>query len=186
MGDVVLVSRAYAFAAERHTGQFRKGKKKEAYINHPIEVAGLVTIATTGKDHALIAAAVLHDTVEDTTATLADVGQLFNAKVASLVAEVTDDKSLEKTTRRKAQVDGMRIKSDGAKMIKIADKISNLRGIRQLTHEEWPLDKQEEYLTFSREVVDAARGANAWLESVFDEVALDLEKHLADLTRKAE
>ncbi|MFM8594850.1 MAG: phosphohydrolase, partial [Chloroflexota bacterium] len=61
MGDVVLVTRAYAFAAERHTGQFRKGKKREeAYINHPIEVAELVTIATKGKDHTLIAAAVLH------------------------------------------------------------------------------------------------------------------------------
>lgn len=185
MGDVVLVTRAYAFAAERHVTDRRKGASKEPYINHPIEVAELVAIATEGRDPSLIAAAVLHDTVEDTTATLADVGQLFDAKVASLVAEVTDDKSLEKPARRKAQVDGMRVKSDGAKMIKIADKISNLRGIRKLTHDEWPLDEQKEYLTFSREVVDAARGANAWLERVFDEVALDLEKHWAETAQKA-
>ena len=185
MGDVVLVSRAYAFAAERHTGQFRKGKEqKEAYVNHPIEVAELVTIATKGKDHALIAAAVLHDTVEDTAATLADLGELFNAEIASLVAEVTDDKSLERDVRRRKQATEMKHKSDGAKMIKIADKISNLRGIIKLTHEEWPLEGQQAYLTFSREVVDAARGANVWLERVFDEVALDLEEHLNKSTGK--
>ena len=186
MSDVVLVSRAYAFAAERHSGQCRDGEKPQPYINHPIEVAELVTIATKGKDHTLIAAAVLHDTVEDTSATLAELGKLFNARIASVVAEVTDDKTLEKTERRQAQIDGMHGKSDRAKMIKIADKISNLRGIKTLTLNDWPLENQVEYLAFSRKVVDAARGANAWLERVFDEVALDLEKHLADLTRKAE
>ena len=184
MGDVVLVSRAYAFAAERHVSAKRKGENKEPSINHPIEVAELVAVATEGRDPNLIAAAVLHDTVEDTSATLADLGRLFNAEVARLVAEVTDDKSLEKDARRRKQATEMKHKSNGAKMIKIADKISNLRGIKSSPPTDWKLKDQEEYLEFSRMVVKGARGANVWLERVFDEVALDLEEHLGKRSGK--
>src|SRR5258708_38713877 len=127
MKDILLISRAWNFAAQRHTTQRRKGDAQEPFVNHLAEVAELVATATEGRDANLVAAAVLHDTVEDTATLPGELASIFNADVAGLVAEVTDDKRLDKAERKKLQVEHAAAISARAKILKLADKKSNLR-----------------------------------------------------------
>ena len=178
MTNPVLVSKAYAFAAERHTDQRRKGLKKEPYINHLVEVADLVTAATGGSDPNLTAAAALHDTMEDTGTTYQELEKIFNKDVADLVAEVTDDKSLPKQTRKDLQVRKTPGKSPRAKIIKIADKISNLKSIVKSPPGDWSVERKRKYLEWARQVIAGARGVNASLDTLFNQAALELEAEL--------
>jgi (p)ppGpp synthase/HD superfamily hydrolase len=102
--NTVLVTRTADFAARRHVDQRRKGAAREPYINHLAEVAHLLSEATDGEDGALIAAGFLHDTLEDTETEYEELQAIFGQDVASLVAEVTDDKSLPKAERKRLQV----------------------------------------------------------------------------------
>ena len=129
MNDCLLIVRAFDFAARKHSDQRRKGAAREPYINHLAEVAELVARASEGTDPELIAAAILHDTVEDTATTKAELTELFGVEVANLVGEVTDNKSLEKEGRKRLQIETAPHKSLRAKVIKLADKTSNLRAI---------------------------------------------------------
>jgi len=122
-----LVSEAADFAARRHTGQQRKGRGNEPYVNHLAEVANLLSISTDGTDAELVAAGWLHDTIEDTATTREELAQTFGERVAALVVEVTDDMTLPKAERRQKQIVDAPRKSPGARLIKIADKISNIR-----------------------------------------------------------
>src|SRR3981081_3578810 len=122
-----LISEAADFAARRHTGTARKGRGNEPYINHLAEVADLLATVTDGADAELVAAGWLHDTIEDTETTREELAQKFGARVAALVVEVTDDMTLPKDQRRQQQIIDAPKKSPGAKLIKIADKISNIR-----------------------------------------------------------
>jgi (p)ppGpp synthase/HD superfamily hydrolase len=174
VNDVLLISRAWNFASQRHVAQKRKGKAQEPYVNHLAEVAELVANATDGRDANLVAAAVLHDTVEDTATLTAELESVFNSDIANLVAEVTDDKSLEKTVRKRLQVERAATKSERAKIIKLADKTSNLRSLLKSPPDDWSLQRRREYLDWALEVASGLRGANAWLEAQFDEAAEQL------------
>ncbi len=171
MNDIEKLARAYDFAAARHTGQRRKGEAAEPYINHLTEVAGLVAEATGGADADLVIAAILHDTVEDTKTTFEDLTERFGARVAALVAEVTDDKSLPKEERKRLQIEHAGHASAGAKIVKIADKTSNLRALAASPPAGWPAERKAEYLAWARQVVDRCRGVNPWLEARFDAAA---------------
>src|SRR5579872_4106324 len=122
-----LVSEAAELAARRHNGMARKGRGNEPYINHLVEVANLLSTATDGADAELVAAGWLHGTLEDTGTTREELARSFSERVASMVVECTDDMSLPKAERRRLQVVDASHKSPGAKLIKIADKISNIR-----------------------------------------------------------
>src|SRR5215468_8091062 len=121
-----LVSEAAEFAARRHNGMARKGRGNEPYINHLAEVANLLATASDGADAELVAAGWLHDVIEDTDTTREELAEKFSDRVASLVVECTDDMSLPKAERRRLQVVNASHKSPSAKLIKIADKISNI------------------------------------------------------------
>jgi (p)ppGpp synthase/HD superfamily hydrolase len=121
--------RAADAAARWHAHQRRKGAAKEPYINHLLEVASLVAEATHGNDPDLVVAALLHDAVEDQQVPPEMIAREFGPKVAAIVGEVTDDKSLEKTERKRLQVETASKKSTQARLIKLADKTSNLRSI---------------------------------------------------------
>src|SRR4029453_12189305 len=127
LAGLLLVSEAADFAARRHTGQPSKGRGNEPYVNHLAEVANLLSVATGGTDAELVAAGWLHDTIEDTATTREELAQKFGERVADLVAEVTDDMRLPKSERRRLQIVESPGKSSSAKLIKIADKISNIR-----------------------------------------------------------
>ena len=163
-----LVSEAAELAAHRHNGMARKGRGNEPYLNHLAEVANLLASATDGADAELVAAGWLHDTIEDTDITRAELAQTFSERVASLVVECTDDMSLPKTERRRKQIEDAPHKSPGAKLIKIADKVSNI-GARihsDPTAEE--RDDLADYTGWAEQVVAGCRGGNAWLDTRFD------------------
>jgi len=166
---VVTLMRALDFAARRHRDQRRKGAAAEPYINHLTEVALLVAEATQGKDPLAVLGALLHDTIEDTATTKEELEAEFGAAVATLVAEVTDDKRLAKQVRKRLQVETARHKSRRAKLIKIADKTSNLRSIIESPPVNWDTTRRREYFEWAAEVVEECRGADARLEARFDE-----------------
>lgn len=175
MTTIILVTKAYHRAAIWHVGDKRKGEAQEPYINHLTEVAELVAEATNGEDINLIIAAVLHDAIEDTDVTHDQIAAEFNQDVAGLVAEVTDDTSLPSEERKRLQVEMVPRKSARARMLKIADKTSNLRSIRNSPPTNWSPERKRNYLKWARSVVAGARGQNIYLEIAFDEAASALE-----------
>ena len=164
-----LVSEAADFAARRHTGQQRKGRGNEPYVNHLAEVANLLSIATDGAAAELVAAGWLHDTIEDTATTREELAQKFGERVAALVVEVTDDMILPKDQRRQKQIVDAPRKSPGAKLIKIADKISNIRARIVPQPNQAARDDLIDYVAWAEKVVAACRGVNAVLDRLFDE-----------------
>lgn len=168
MSDTLLLARVYDFAARMHVGQTRKGAAAEPYINHPCEVGGLLAQACGGADTVLIAGGVLHDTVEDTAATEAELAALFGDEIAALVMEVTDDKSLPKAERKQLQIVHAASASPRARMLKLADKTSNLRSLAASPPVGWPAARCADYIDWSEAVVAGCRGHNAWLEETYD------------------
>jgi (p)ppGpp synthase/HD superfamily hydrolase len=164
-----LVSEAADFAARRHSGMARKGRSNEPYVNHLAEVANLLAIATDGTDAELVAAGWLHDTIEDTKTTREELAQKFSKRVAALVVDVTDDMTLPKDQRRQQQIIDAPNKSPGAKLIKIADKISNIRAriLPQPSQDE--REDLIDYVAWAEKVVAGCRGVNAALDRMFDE-----------------
>jgi (p)ppGpp synthase/HD superfamily hydrolase len=165
---VLLVARAFDFAARRHVAQRRKGEAAEPYVNHLAEVAALLAEATDGKDAALVAAGLLHDTIEDQGVTQAELEDAFGATVAKLVAEVTDDKELDWEERKRLQVALAPTKSKRARLIKLADKTSNLRSIARDAPETWSTKRQHDYVEWATKVIAGCRGSNPRLETAFD------------------
>ena len=164
-----LVSEAADLAARRHNGMARRGRGSEPYINHLAEVANILAEVTDGDDAELIAAGWLHDTVEDTGVTREKLAQEFGERVAALVMEVTDDMSLPKTKRREMQIESAPHKSPNAKLIKIADKISN---IRARIHSDPTAEQRADltdYVDWAEQVVAGCRGVNVALDRLFDD-----------------
>ncbi|MBW7969257.1 HD domain-containing protein [Bradyrhizobium sp. BR 10289] len=169
LSPVRLISEAADLAARRHNGMARKGRGNEPCINHLAEVANLLATATDGADAELVAAGWLHDTIEDTDTTRAELAQTFSERVASLVVECTDDMSLPKALRRRKQIEDAPHKSPGAKLIKIADKISNTGGRIQTDPSAEERDDLADYVEWATQVVAGCRGGNAWLDEKFDD-----------------
>ena len=169
LSGIRLVSEAAELAARRHLGRQRKGRGDEPYINHLAEVANLLSIACNGLDAELVAAGWLHDTIEDTDTTHDELAQRFGLRVANLVEEVTDDMTLAKSERRRLQVLEAPKKSAGAKQIKIADKISNVRARIFFEPEAEQREELTDYLAWAEQVVAGCRGVNPRLDALFDE-----------------
>ena len=174
---LMRLTEAYDLAARRHAGQSRKGAASEPYVNHVADVARRVARSPQATD-AVVLAAVLHDTVEDTDTALAEIETIFGAEVAGYVAEVTDDKSLPKEERKRRQIAEAPSKSDGAKRIKLADKASNLESLISSPPHFWDITRKREYLAWARAVVAGLRGVDEQLERDFDDVAARAEQVL--------
>ena len=170
--------KAIAFAAHKHRDQRRKGAEASPYINHPIAVANLLASTGGTTDIDVLCAAVLHDTIEDTETTFDELAAEFGSRVASVVREVTDDKSLPKDRRKQLQIEHAPHLSPEARCVKLADKICNVRDILA-SPPDWPLQRKQAYLDWAHAVVAGLRGANPALEAMFDkEIA-----RKGDLTR---
>ena len=169
LSPIRLVSEAAELAAHRHNGMARKGRGSEPYINHLAEVANLLATATDGVDAEIVAAGWLHDSIEDTDTTRAELAQTFSERVASLVVECTDDMSLPKAERRRKQIEDAPHKSSGAKLIKIADKISNIGSRIRSDPSADERDDLADYTGWAEQVVAGCRGGNAWLDTKFDD-----------------
>jgi len=167
--NVGVLLAAIQFSAEMHRDQRRKGVDASPYINHPIEVAAMLANIGGVQDEATLAAAVLHDTVEDTRTSPAELEATFGAAIRRLVQEVTDDRSLPKAERKHLQAEHAPQLSPSAKLIKIADKISNVREVTDSPPADWSLERRREYLDWAERVVAGCRGVNSALESRFDD-----------------
>ena len=165
--DVALILKAAEFAAHKHRTQRRKGAGQRPYIGHCIEVARLIADVGKVEDSNVLAAALLHDTVEDTDTTRDEIRKEFGSVIDELVAEVTDDKSLDSPVRKEAQVTHAPHLTEGAKVIKLADKISNVREIGVDPPETWPLKRRQEYFDWAERVVAAIGRVNPSLEELF-------------------
>jgi len=169
---------ALKFAAHKHRDQRRKGVDASPYINHPIEVAEVIACTGGVVDLATLQAAVLHDTIEDTQTTAEELEEVFGAEVRGLVEEVTDDKSLPKAERKRLQIEHAPHLSEKAKVIKIADKLCNVRDVIHYPPAHWSLERRQEYLRWTRAVVAGCRGANPAMEAYYDQVVAEGESAL--------
>jgi len=176
MQELRQVLKAADTAARWHVHKRRKGPAEEPYINHLLEVAMLVAEATGGSDTNLVVAALLHDAIEDCEVPRELIAEAFGEDVASIVVEVTDDKSLPKPDRKIAQIETAAKKSPRAKVLKLADKTSNLRAIAESPPKDWSVKRRIEYLHWARGVVEGLRGVNPKLEAQFDEAARAAER----------
>jgi guanosine-3',5'-bis(diphosphate) 3'-pyrophosphohydrolase len=166
--DISLLLKAVKFSAEKHKTQRRKGAEGSPYINHPIDVAEMLWNAGSVRDIHVIVAAILHDTVEDTRTTPAEIEEHFGPEVRSLVQEVTDDRSLPKPERKRLQIEHAPHLSVGAKQLKLADKISNIHDVAFAPPADWSYQRRVDYVTWADRVVNGLRGCNEGLEQLFD------------------
>jgi GTP diphosphokinase / guanosine-3',5'-bis(diphosphate) 3'-diphosphatase len=166
--EVAPLLRALEFAARKHRDQRRKDQEASPYINHPIQVSSLLAHDGGVRDLSTLCAAILHDTVEDTETSLEELVEQFGAEIAGLVAEVTDDKSLDKARRKQLQIEHAPELSAKAKLVKLADKICNLRDMASSPPASWSLERKREYFDWAKRVVDGLRGTNPALEQLFD------------------
>jgi guanosine-3',5'-bis(diphosphate) 3'-pyrophosphohydrolase len=171
MSDTTLLLRAANFAARHHSKQKRKGSSGEPYINHPIAVAELIAGVGRVTDALTLASALLHDTVEDTDATIEDIEREFGPEIRGIVAELSDDKSLPSAERKRLQVVNAPNASRRAKIVKLADKSVNVADITRDPPPDWPLARRRAYVEWAKEVVAGCRGTNTALEKHFDTVA---------------
>ncbi len=170
MNAVPQLIDALAFAAHKHRDQRRKNVAASPYINHPIALANVLANEAGITDTEVLCAAILHDTVEDTETTLPELTERFGPVIARIVGEVTDDTSLPKAQRKQLQVEHARYLSRAAKLVKLADKICNLRDVAEDPPANWSRERRIEYFEWAKRVIDGVRGVHAGLEAAFDAV----------------
>ncbi len=165
-----LILKALAFAADKHRNQRRKDREASPYINHPIALASVLCNEAGISDETVLAAALLHDTVEDTDTTEAELSAHFGPAVCRVVMEVSDDKALPKVERKRLQVLHANQISHQAKLIKLADKICNLRDIHHRPPADWSAERRTRYREWAKAVIDQVRGSQPELERLFDDI----------------
>jgi guanosine-3',5'-bis(diphosphate) 3'-pyrophosphohydrolase len=177
---------ALKFAAESHKDQVRKDKTRLPYIYHPVAVAENVMRAGV-RDPEIVAAALLHDTIEDCGVSSNTIASIFGDRVAEIVRECSDDKSLSKVERKKLQIVHAATVSHGAKIVKLADKLANLTDLLHSKPEAWSEEEVVGYVVWAYHVVKAIGNVNADLTARLSAVFLrlgiigmvgDLEKEL--------
>ena len=169
MDHVARLIKAVDFAALKHRRQRRKDAEASPYINHPLSLARVLKLEAGVDDIDVLVAAILHDTVEDTQTTVEELAREFGAQVAGIVAEVTDDKALPKPEKKRLQVENAPHLSPGARLVKLADKICNLRDVVDSPPAHWPMERRRAYFEWAKAVIDGLRGAHPGLEKLFDE-----------------
>ncbi len=172
---ILLIMKALSFAACKHMNHRRKGKFQEPYINHLVEVAEMVARATGGRDPVAVAAALLHDVVEDTETEREELEQEFGSEIATIVAELTKDKHLSRDENRKREVQRVKTYSPRARIIRLADKLNNLQWLDKSPPAKWSPERCLDYVHFARRVVAVLRGTDAELEAQFEQLANKLE-----------
>lgn len=162
------ILKAVAFAAEKHRHQRRKDAAASPYINHPIGLADVLANEGGITDAEVLCAALLHDTIEDTETSVEELIALFGEAVTHFVLEVTDDKNLPKDQRKRLQIEHAPHISRQAKLVKLADKICNLRDILDSPPADWDRTRKQAYFDWAERVVAGLRGTHAGLEEIFD------------------
>jgi GTP diphosphokinase / guanosine-3',5'-bis(diphosphate) 3'-diphosphatase len=161
--------RALEFASRKHSTQRRKDAAASPYINHPIALVSILAVEARIRDPDVLCAALLHDTIEDTETSGDELERHFGARIAGIVSEVTDDKDLEKHHRKRLQIEHAHALSPAAGLVKLADKIANLRDVAESPPRDWDLKRRQEYFEWAKSVVDGIRNVPPVLRRLFDE-----------------
>lgn len=168
--ELKLLIRALTFAANKHRNQRRKNVAASPYINHPISLVNILCNEVHITDINVICSALLHDTVEDTETTAEELTTEFGQYISDIVMEVTDDKTIEvKQKRKQLQIEHASHISEPAKLLKLADKISNLRDLANDPPATWSRQRKCEYFDWAKQVIDQLRGTHSELEELFDQ-----------------
>ncbi|MBT8120360.1 MAG: HD domain-containing protein [Gammaproteobacteria bacterium] len=167
--DLKLILKALEFSARKHKNQRRRDIEASPYINHPISLANILCNEAHVTDVNVICGALLHDTIEDTETIAEELEAEFGVEIKDIVMDVTDDTSLHRHERKQAQIDHAPHICNQAQLIILADKISKLRDMSLNPPPSWSLDRRQEYFDWAKKVIDQLRGANAILESIFDD-----------------
>lgn len=175
-GDLKLLLKALAFSAYKHSSQRRKDVEASPYINHPISVANILCNEGHINDTDVICGALLHDTIEDTDTSPEELETEFGKTIRDIVMDVSDDTTLVKAERKRLEIVHAATISDKAKLVKLADKISNLRDVANNPPSDWSLERRQQYFEWAKQVIDNLRGIHPSLESVFDEAYGQLPK----------
>jgi guanosine-3',5'-bis(diphosphate) 3'-pyrophosphohydrolase len=171
IADDDLVPRAAQFARKVHDGMgfVSVGGHDRPQIEHLQEVADLVWVS--GGSEIEIAAAWLHDSVEDTSATLEGIEKLFGKDVAKLVHELTDAEELKylpTAERKQIQANRIRNESESARRIKMADQTSNVRRVTIDPKDGWTVDGRRNYVIGAYKIAEQCKGLNAILDAAFN------------------
>ncbi len=169
ISDSAIILKATQFAALKHRDQRRKDHAASPYIIHPVTVANNLTQAGV-TDPEVIAAALLHDTLEDTQTTPDELVEAFGKHVASMVQELTDDKDLPKQERKRLQVEHAPHLSPGAALVKICDKIANITDVTHSPPPDWSNERRMAYLDWAASVVAGCKVGNKHLKQQFENV----------------
>ncbi|XP_052664586.1 guanosine-3',5'-bis(diphosphate) 3'-pyrophosphohydrolase MESH1 [Harpia harpyja] len=176
--DAARLLEAADFAAGKHKEQRRKDPEGTPFINHPIAVARILASEAGVTDIVVLQAALLHDTVEDTDTAFSEIEERFGEEVRRVVEEVTDDKALPKAERKRLQIERAPASSPRAKLVKLADKLHNLRDLNRCTPQGWSPQRVQEYFQWAARVVAGLRGTSppleAGLQRLFEERGLAL------------
>lgn len=166
-GDPLLLLKAADFAAYKHRHQRRKCVDSLPYVNHPLAVARILSDIGGIRDLEVLAAAILHDTIEDTDTTPDELNREFGARICAMVLEVSDDTSQPRATRKQHQVEHAGQLSEGAALIKLADKIANVRDMAESPPANWGLERRLGYLSWAEKVVLNCPPVNPALQQEF-------------------
>ena len=176
MENIPVIIKALEFAARKHRDQRRKDAEASPYINHPIALASVLANEAGVTDVEVICGALLHDTIEDTETTPEELAAAFGPNIRDIVMEVTDDKRLASAERKRLQIEHAAQASPKARLVKLADKICNLRDIASSPPAHWSEERKCAYFDWARAVVDQIRGTHVTLEALFDAACVNRPK----------
>lgn len=168
MSSLNLIAKALDFAAKKHRDQRRKDHASSPYINHPIALVNILVNEAEITDTNTLVAALLHDTIEDTDTTPEELEKIFGKKIRSVVEEVTDDQRLPRRERKRLQIEHACHLSCEAALVKIADKIANLRDLQNGHPQHWTKERKASYRQWAKQVVDNIREPHDRLLAIFE------------------
>ncbi len=167
LDGATLVVRALGFAAEAHRTQFRKDRETPA-INHPIRLLQLLVDVGGVTDPLVLAAAALHDVLEDCEVDFPELEARFGSEVAGVVFELSDPPHLDKAAMRAWAIEAAPRLSLPARLVKLADKSVNLNDLIDWPPAGWSPLRKASYFDWSAQVIAGIRGTHGPLEAAFD------------------
>ena len=173
--SIPLILQAIEFASYRH--RFDKTRNDEPYINHVINVCSLISVIGEEQDPETLAAAALHDTIEKTGTKGSEINFNFGENVFQIVLEVTDHASENDVEKFQQQFDRINGLSQKAKIIKLADKVANVKSLLSFPPEGWDLQKRSLYINWADRIINALRGTNKNLEEYYDHMIAEGKKN---------
>lgn len=162
--DTKKLLRAITYGAEKHQGQTRYDAEKTPYIIHPLQVCDNLWEIGEIRNLNILIAAILHDTLEDTSATEEEIQRYFGARVCETIKEVTNDPNLGSEENKQRQIDHAPLMTQDARLVKLADRLANIVDLNTSPPSSWSPEKVNGYSAWGQKLLISLKGTNAPLE----------------------